>query len=535
MFATDQSGSRQGTFVQSRVARFGMFAGAIFFAALLARMGIAIAAGMDLLESSFVMHAVACAGLLGMWLMSRTGKRSHTYLRVVELMGLLVASLAIDMMGRHIKPPNAPELVITLALSLGMLARAIYVPSTPHWTLGLSVVVGLPLLATVYWIYIDVPPTWWSEIGGEWASNDAADIARGKAITTLLWWTWTSIVATAASKVIYGLRREISEAEQLGQYTLEEKLGEGAMGMVFRAHHAMLRRPTAIKLLLPDKIGEANLARFEHEVQQTARLTHPHTVTIYDYGRTPDGIFYYAMELLEGGSIDTIIEVGGAQPAERVAYIMDQVAAALAEAHGIGLIHRDIKPANIVITNQGGEPDVAKVVDFGLVKDVRGDSDPMLSVEEGIAGTPLYMSPETITAYAQVDARSDLYALGAVCYFMLTGEPVFKGTTAGEVCTHHLYTQPVPPSKRTDQHIPADLETIVLACLEKEPSARPQSANHVRARLWAGGTRNKWNTDRARRWWRKYGDAVRARQYVDAKNADESGKTIAIDLKRHRT
>ena len=306
------------------------------------------------------------------------------------------------------------------------------------------------------------------------------------------------------------------------------------MGMVYRAHHAMLARPTAIKLLLPDKVGEANLLRFEREVQQTARLTHPHTVTIYDYGRTPDGIFYYAMELLEGGSIDTIVEVDGAQPPERVAYLLDQIAAALAEAHGIGLIHRDIKPANIIITNPGGEPDIAMVVDFGLVKDVRGESDPLVSVEEAIAGTPLYMSPETITAYAQVDARSDLYALGAVCYFMLTGEPVFKGTTAGEVCTHHLYTDPVPPSKRCDNVIPADLEAIVMACLEKEPSKRPQTTNHLRARLWAGGTRNKWNTDRARRWWRRHGEAVHARQYIDAVSPEESGKTIAIDLKHGR-
>ena len=263
-------------------------------------------------------------------------------------------------------------------------------------------------------------------VDGAWGLGGSLPLA--KALTTAFWWALTTLVCTASSHVIYGLRAKVQRAKQLGQYTLGEKLGEGAMGMVFRAHHGMLRRPTAIKLLLPDKVGEQSLARFEREVQLTARLTHPHTVTIFDYGRTPDGIFYYAMELLEGAALDKIVQVNGAQPVERVAYIMDQVAAALGEAHGIGLIHRDIKPANIILTEQGGEPDVAKVVDFGLVKDVRGDSSsPELSIAgDGVAGTPLYMSPETITAYQQIDARSDIYSLGAVCYFLLTGTHVFE-------------------------------------------------------------------------------------------------------------
>ena len=283
---------------------------------------------------------------------------------------------------------------------------------------------------------------------------------------------------------------------------------------------------------MPDKVGEHSLARFEREVQLTARLTHPHTVTIFDYGRTPDGIFYYAMELLEGAALDKIIEVNGAQPVERVAYIMDQVAAALGEAHGIGLIHRDIKPANIILTQQGGEPDVAKVVDFGLVKDVRGDSSsPELSIAgDGVAGTPLYMSPETITAYQQIDARSDIYSLGAVCYFLLTGTHVFEADTAAEVCTKHLHEQPEPPSARLGEALPYDMEALILACLEKEPSKRPQSAQHIRARLWAGGTLNKWNTDRARRWWRKYGDAARAAGKPGAEAVKGAARTIAIDF-----
>ncbi|MHC4492360.1 MAG: serine/threonine-protein kinase, partial [Planctomycetota bacterium] len=212
------------------------------------------------------------------------------------------------------------------------------------------------------------------------------------------------------------------------------------------------------------------------------------------------------------------------------AYLMDQVAAALAEAHGIGLIHRDIKPANIILTEQGGEPDVAKVVDFGLVKDVTsGEADPILSQADTVAGTPLYMSPETIIAYHQVDARSDLYALGAVCYFMLTGEPVFKGRTAAEVCTQHVHNEPVPPSKRRASPVPPDLESLILACLEKDPAQRPQTANHIRARLWAGGTAAEWNTDRARRWWREHGEEVRDRGTAVRY---ESSRTIAVKLDR---
>ncbi len=205
----------------------------------------------------------------------------------------------------------------------------------------------------------------------------------------------------------------------------------------------------------------------------------------------------------------------------------------LSEAHGMGIIHRDIKPGNIMLTQQGGEPDVAKVVDFGLVKDMESDPDPAVSQADAVVGTPRYMSPETIIAYHQVDARSDLYSLGAVAYFLLTGEHVFDGETAAEVVTHHIQTEPVPPSRHTKTEIPGDLEGVVMACLQKEPSRRPQSANHLRARLWACASRGKWNTDRARRWWKEHGDTVRARRDVYVDHPGDIGKTIAIDLGRH--
>ncbi|MHC4548391.1 MAG: serine/threonine-protein kinase [Planctomycetota bacterium] len=526
--------SRGGlAFLQRRLSIFGLVAGGLFLFALLCRGAIAIATRDHEVwtHPSFLYHVLGVVVFLGVWALARGPTRSRRYLQVIEFAGLFLGCSAIVAMGSYVPHRHTPELIVAFALTLGLVARAVFVPSSARLTLLVGAVVGVPLILSVYLSYRAINIDSWRTLDGEWSEYGALGVAFGKTLSTAFWWVCTLIVCTAASRVIYGLRREIDEAKQLGQYTLEEKLGEGAMGMVYRAHHAMLRRPCAVKLLLPDKVGEMHLARFEREVQLTARLTHPHTVTIFDYGRTPDGIFYYAMELLEGAAIDRIIQVDGPQPPERVAYILDQVAAALAEAHGIGLIHRDIKPANIILTEQGGEPDVAKVVDFGLVKDIRsGDADPVLSQVEMVAGTPLYMSPETILAYHEIDSRSDLYALGAVCYFMLTGEPVFKGRTAAEVCTQHVHDRPVPPSKRCDSPVPPDLEALILACLEKDPAGRPQSANHIRARLWAGETYTRWNTDRARRWWRKHGDALRSRR---GQAPYESSRTIAIDLARH--
>jgi len=504
-------------FVQARVADFGLVAAGLFGFALIVRLVIdLVRIGSDaLIDPSIHFHFVAVLIFSAVWIFSRGAPRSYAYVRRVESIGLLLGSGALIGMGAFLPREYHAATIVTLALTQGFFARAIFVPSDARRTLLLCCLVGAALIASVFF----------SSIGDDHSS------ALLPATVCAVWWTLTTVLCVAASRLIYGLRKQVDDAEQLGQYTLEEKLGEGAMGVVYRARHAMLARPTAVKLLLPDRIGATSLARFEREVQLTAQLTHPHTVTIFDYGRTPEGIFYYAMELLEGASLDRIVEVDGPQPPERVAYIMDQVAAALSEAHGKGLIHRDIKPANIILTQQGGEPDVAKVVDFGLVKSMQDGEGANLSSTGAVAGTPYYMAPESILAYQEVDARTDIYALGAVCYFLLTGEPVFKGKNAGEVCTHHVHTEPIPPSKRCDARVPPDLESTILDCLAKEPRHRPATAGHLRARLWAGGTLRKWNTDRARRWWRKHGDAVKAPR---GDVPDEANRTIAVDLKSHQ-
>ena len=324
-----------------------------------------------------------------------------------------------------------------------------------------------------------------------------------------LWTVCAIVVAALVSHVIYGLREEIQKARHLGQYTLEEKLGEGGMGSVYRARHAMLRRPTAIKLVPPEKSSPAALARFEREVQLTASLSHPNTVSVFDYGHTPDGIFYYAMEYLEGTDLDALVRGDGPQPPARVAHVLRQVASALVEAHGIGLIHRDIKPENIILCERGGIPDVAKVVDFGLVRDLEPASGARLTQANVIQGTPLYLSPEAIRAPDAVDARSDLYGLGAVGYYLLTGTHVFGGATTVEVCSHHLHSRPEPPSERLGRPVPAGLERLILACLEKEPALRPGSAAELRDALGDLDDVGHWGEREAREWWERWHQRAR--------------------------
>ncbi len=273
------------------------------------------------------------------------------------------------------------------------------------------------------------------------------------------------------------------------------------MGAVYRASHAMMRRPTAVKLLRPEKAGEQALRRFEREVQLTAELSHPNTVSIYDFGRTQDGIFYYAMEYLDGIDLQHLVDEDGAQLPERVVHILRQVLGALGEAHGVGLIHRDIKPGNIILCERGGVPDVAKVVDFGLVKEL-GAADG-LSREDTLMGTPLYMAPESIRSGA-ADPRSDIYAVGAVGYYLLTGCHVFTGQSVVEICGHHLHTQPVSPSERIGHDLPPDLEVWVMRCLEKSPDSRPGSAAEAAEEL-ATTYDDSWDAERARDWWRRCG------------------------------
>lgn len=341
-----------------------------------------------------------------------------------------------------------------------------------------------------------------------------------------------------ATRLIDHLRRQVSQAERknqtLGQYVLERKLGSGGMGEVYLARHAMLRRPTAVKLLKADKINETTILRFEREVQQTARLGHPNTISIYDYGRTPEGVFYYAMEYLTGIPLDQLVEREGPLSPGRVVFILRQVCLSLDEAHGVGLIHRDIKPANLMLCKRGSAWDLIKVLDFGLVKDIeRGDS-VQVSQENAITGTPLTISPEAINAPGSVDGRSDIYGLGAVGYTLLTGKPVFEATSAVKMFVSHLEETPVSPSERLGRPVPEDLEAIILQCLEKDPAKRPQTAYKLYQDLGRCLADREWDNCAARHWWDS--NAERLQQDYDSVKPPGGpngvGETLSIDLRK---
>jgi serine/threonine protein kinase len=318
-------------------------------------------------------------------------------------------------------------------------------------------------------------------------------------------------------------RKAAVEAKQLGQYRLLEKIGAGGMGVVYKGQHAMLRRPTAIKMLDVDRVNETSIQRFEREVQITCNLNNPHTVAIYDYGRTPEGVFYYAMEYLDGINLQTLVEEDGPQPEGRVVSILRQVCASLYEAHTMGLVHRDIKPANIMLNRRGGESDVVKVLDFGLVKAVE-DGKEGRKADREMSGTPLYMSPESIQTPDSVDACSDLYAVGAVGYFLLTGQTAFSAQTLSELCQQHLTAIPVSPSQRLGSPISTELEHAILACLEKNRAKRPQTARDLATML--DRVKQVWSFDDAEEWWSRH---ERGEQSPFAVRSKQAGSTSSVD------
>ena len=328
--------------------------------------------------------------------------------------------------------------------------------------------------------------------------------------------TWTAtfdtsvILAVAAAIAIFGsykistLQAEAFAARRLGQYQLRQKLGSGGMGEVYLGEHTLLRRACAIKLIRPDQAGDpTNLARFEREVRAMATLTHWNTVEVYDYGRADDGTFYYVMEYLPGVSLQELVEQHGALPPDRALHFLRQICAGLKEAHAIGLIHRDVKPSNVLVCQRGGVYDVVKLLDFGLVKNVGVKEIPIRETIHGsILGSPQYISPEQAMGKPNIDARTDIYSLGGLAYFLLSGQSPFQHENAMEHLVAHLH-DPVAPLRRLRPEVPEDLEEIVLRCLQKKPDDRyadVASVDHALAACEAAGA---WDADQAEQWWRQ--------------------------------
>jgi tRNA A-37 threonylcarbamoyl transferase component Bud32 len=416
-----------------------------------------------------------------------------TRLAIVEYHLVLTLSLCHDPTMAQFTMKNVVLLTAILIPSYGL-----YVPK--NWRRAAVVVGPLALLpfATLLVLYLRHPDAMaWLGRGLRGSDSPRYLMFSFDAMVLLI----LAVASTFGARVIALLRRQIAEAKHLGQYRLRRQIGAGGMGEVYLAEHQLLKRPCALKLLRPESVADPrSLARFEREVRLTAALSHPNTVEIYDYGRTDKGTYYYVMEYLPGLSLADLVERHGPQSAGRVVYLLRQICQALREAHAAGLIHRDIKPSNIFVSRRGGMDDVAKLLDFGLVLPVARFGAPQLSREGQILGTPLFMSPEQAAGSVELDGRSDIYSLGAVAYFLLTGRPPFEGEDGLRLLIAHARDPVVPPSL-LDVNIPRDLERVVLRCLSKRPADRFPDSESLENALGDCACVDDWDQRRAARWW----------------------------------
>ena len=461
----------------------------------------------------YIAHGVASTGptvlALVWWRLRRGDSLSLARLHAIDTMLCTLGGLGFSV-GSYLSGER-PEMVLAELLIIIFLVfgRALVLPSSARRTLVLSALMTLPLCLAIA-VRMAVYP-------------DHNDIAPAVLLSMLIGAAvGAAAIASLGSSIIYGLRERAHEAERMGQYRLISKLGEGGMGTVYRAEHAMLRRPTAIKLLRADRVTDAALERFEREVQLTSELTHPNTIAIYDFGRSLAGVFYYAMEYLDGIDLEQLVRRHGPQPQARVVHILVQACGALEEAHRRELVHRDIKPANIFLCQRGLVPDVVKVLDFGLalaLAEERSEAE-----KQQLAGTPAYLAPEAITDPERVGPASDLYGLGAVGYFLLTGTTVFSGETLQALCTQHIEATPEAPSKRLGAPVSSQLEAVLLACLAKRPEDRPGSAAALAEKLRALADIDPWQESDARAFWSQLGDGMGA----DERQEMAVAETLAV-------
>ena len=441
---------------------------------------------------------------------------------VDDVIGLVVVALSLALYGYSRKKERDPEFVLNLGLGymvltgvgLGIMMHWNHIPANTEifpmisW-IGAVVLMFAAILPTTPWkmfiagfIAVTMNPVGMliQRARGDWDFGAGALLLMHYPDYILLG------VAVVISRVINRLGQQVVKAREMGSYQLNELLGKGGMGEVYKATHRMLARPAAIKLIRPDKIGDLGsrellVKRFRREAEAAANLRSPHTVELYDFGVTEDGTLYFVMELLVGMDLETLVRQYGPVPPARVIRILLQVCESLEEAHAAGLVHRDIKPANIHVGRLGLRYDFVKVLDFGLVKPIDTEtSGHSLETAAGrTPGTPAYMAPEMAMGET-VDGRADLYALGCVAYYLLTAQLVFTAENALQMIARHLQHEPTPPSERTGVPLPAELERVVMACLAKRPEGRPQSAKELAARLAAIDV-EPWSESQAEAWW----------------------------------
>ena len=439
---------------------------------------------------------VGCALLLSLalfWISRVLRQRTRLLLEIGVVYQLLMA-LVIGVL-HHIMPWELASRVRGWSgVAVWIIIFAVVVPSTPARTLWISVLAALMdlcgLLLTV-------------ALGNPFPPAIKLPLMYAPTLMAV-------VTAVIAARINFRIGRRLQEVQELGSYTLVERLGQGGMGEVWRAEHKMLARPAAVKVIRPDALAAGDeedaqlvLQRFEREAQATARLESEHTIELYDFGVATDGAFFYVMELLDGLDLEQLVARFGPVPPERAVHLLRQACDSLGEAHAAGLVHRDIKPSNIYVCRKALRHDVIKVLDFGLVKAGPGSSpgDEKLTAAGTITGTPAYMPPEIVEGADRLDSRADLYALGCVAYWLLSGELLFEAASPVKMIASHLSVEPRRLSERAEQPIPAALEQLVHDCLAKDPAARPGDAGQLAERLEALPLERSWTQERAAAWW----------------------------------
>ncbi len=439
-------------------------------------------------------HAVSFLVALGLLYLAKDSQR-HLYAIAFGTIGFnIVLSIYGDI-------ALAPARNVYFGVSLLLFLSAAFIPWRPAYQIALAATATIWFLLMEVLLYTLVP-----EAQPFWAERGGFEAFRNHTIWGVTGVAMLGGASAVVSGTLYSLRKTAHRADRLGKYLIHEEIGKGGMGQVFFAQHSLMCRPTALKVMHPDGADQSTaLARFEREIKLSSTLTHPNTITIYDVGRTSGNSLYYAMEYLEGLDLQELVERFGPVEPARAVYILKQACGSLAEAHYRDIIHRDIKPSNIFLTRRGLLYDFVKILDFGLAKRIASDTASAITKSGFLFGTPRYLAPETVYGSEQVDGRADLYCLGGVAYWMLTGQPPFTAESSVEIVIDHVKTVPKRPSEVGEVPIPPELEAIVMKCLEKKPGDRYQTAGEVEAALEAVPLTEPWSRARAEEWWDLHG------------------------------